>query len=606
MNAMFTEHTIKGCGAMLALRLFRSEETRRALGAVLGQIGRGLFAKSLISAIKHARDADKTVGTQFFLSFWERLGQREAVIDGKHRITFGEFRDSVLCVTDILYSLGMREGDACAVLLYNSATWFEINQACNLSGIAMPLLNWHLSPEELTKCVSQSNAKLLIIDPEFLEGVMSVRGELGAVQIVVTGDQPVPDGVYSLTALKASATPQLHPGKFHISAKTFSGGTTGTPKFINMDQAAMFGKEDLKRRGATREEAIRMAIMQLSALGWYGLGKLHDPITGNARSLIPGPLYHAGVQVAVLPFLFGGTVVPMRTFSPEAFLRTIQEERINWTFVAPTMLERVLALPEDVKASYHLGSMRSLVCAAAPCAPEVKQAINELFRRQGAGNDVFHEYYGASETGIITILLPRDYQEDPRRYRSVGKVRAAECRIFDVEAQGWADTGKPGKVLLRSALTFGLQYVGDQKKTDDCYIEVDGKIWYDDGLIGYFDQSQFLYLTSREKEMIISGGVNIFPNEIEEIIKRHPAVLDVAVVRAPDKDLGEVPAAVVHLREGAQSTREDIINHCRKSGLYGFKLPRRVDFAELPRNLAGKLPKKQLEERYWSGAEQFG
>src|SRR3990167_3051874 len=160
MNAMFTEHTIRGCGAMLALRLLRSEETRRALGAVLGQIGRGLFAKSLISAIKHAGGADKTVGTQFFLSFWERLGQREAVIDGNLRITFSEFRNSVLCVTDILYSLGMREGDACAVLLYNSATWLEINQACNLAGIAMPLLNWHLSSDELAKCISQSNAKL--------------------------------------------------------------------------------------------------------------------------------------------------------------------------------------------------------------------------------------------------------------------------------------------------------------------------------------------------------------------------------------------------------------------------------------------------------------
>ena len=120
------------------------------------------------------------------------------------------------------------------------------------------------------------------------------------------------------------------------------------------------------------------------------------------------------------------------------------------------------------------------------------------------------------------------------------------------------------------------------------------------------DEDGFLYLTSRIKEMIISGGVNLFPNEIETVIKRHPAVLDVAVVRAPDKDLGEVPAAVIELKEHQQATRKEIIEHCKTEGLYGFKLPKIVDFGELPRNLAGKLPKKQLEEKYWKGVARHG
>ena len=161
-------------------------------------------------------------------------------------------------------------------------------------------------------------------------------------------------------------------------------------------------------------------------------------------------------------------------------------------------------------------------------------------------------------------------------------------------------------MLLRSALTFGLQYVGETKKTDDCFIEMEGQLWYDDGLIGYLDEHDFLYLTSREKEMIISGGVNLFPNEIEDVIKRHPAVLDVAVVRAPDPDLGEVPAAVIERREGATITAAEILAHCRDQGLHGFKLPRRVEFGELPRNLAGKLPKKELEEVFWAGVERNG
>jgi long-chain acyl-CoA synthetase len=593
---------------MSRLKLLASPETRLAAGAVVGQIGARLLTPTLLGAVWRHYRKNTGLGREFFLGFWERLGDREAIIDGERRISFRAFRERVLRVADTLYTLGLREGDACAVLLLNGAEWFECNQACNLSGIVMPMLNWHLKPAELEQCVRRAGAKALIVDAEFLDRVLAVRDQLTTVRhILVVGRPEAPAGTLAYERLLSDAMPRLHPGSFHLSAKAYSGGTTGTPKLINLDQAAMFGDADGARRGASRDEVVRMALGQLAALGWYGIGDLHDPQSGNARSLVPGPLYHAGVQVAVLPFLFGGTVVPMRKFTAEAFLQMIEVERINWTFVAPTMLERVLALPEDVKRRYDLSSMRSLICAAAPCPPPVKKAINALFREQGAKRDVFHEYYGASETGIITILMPEDYARHPERYRSVGKVRAAQCRIYDITTGSWAPYGVEGKVLLRSALTFGLQYVGDQKKTDDCFIEIDGQLWYDDGLIGYLDKDDFLYLTSREKEMIISGGVNLFPNEIEEVIKDHPAVLDVAVVRAPDPDLGEVPAAVIELRDSAITvTAEDILAHCREHGLYGFKIPRRIQFAPLPRNLAGKLPKKEIEAAFWKDVELIG
>lgn len=591
---------------MSRIRILASSHTRRALKAILGQMGIGNLTRTLIKAKREARITGATVGQCFHPAFWEILGDREAVVDGEQRITFAQFGNRVMRTANALHGLGLREGDSCAVLLYNGATWFQINQACNISGFKMPMLNWHLNPNELVHCVNVSGAKVLVIDPEFLGSVQQVRDQLKISHLVVTGADSIPEGAKGLESLVAGSEPRIHPGKFHISSKAYSGGTTGTPKFIDIDQTTLLGDDDSARRGASRDEAVRMTIMQMSALGWYGLGDLHDDKTGNARSLVPGPLYHAGVQVAVLPFLFGGTVVPMRKFSPEGFLRTIQDERINWTFVAPTMLERVLALPDDVKHRYRLSSMKTLICAAAPCPAHVKQEINRLFRRQGAANDVFHEYYGASETGIITILLPQDYQQNPDRYRSVGKIRTAECRIYDEERKHWALPNKPGKVLLRSALTFGLHYAGDQKKADSSFHLIDGSYWYDDGLVGYVDEHDFLYLTSREKEMIISGGVNVFPNEIEEVIKRHPAVLDVAVVRAPDGDLGEVAAAMIELRNGASATVDEILAHCRDAGLYGFKMPRLVEFVDLPRNLAGKLPKKQLEERLWQGVERIG
>lgn len=591
---------------MKTLRMLASAHTRRALRALVGQLGLVNLTAALAAARREAARTGATVGQCFHPALWRRLGDREAVIDGEQRISFAEFGEQVLRTANALHELGLRSGDSCAVLMYNGASWFQINQACNISGYKMPMLNWHLSPDELVHCVNISGARVLVIDPEFCASVGEVRERLQVEHVLVTGVEPVPEGMLGLESLLAGSEPRLHPGKFHISSKAYSGGTTGTPKFIDIDQTAMFGEDDAARRGASREEAVRMSIMQLSALGWYGLGKLRDARTHNARSLVPGPLYHAGVQVAVLPFLFGGTVVPMRKFSPEGFLQAIQDERINWTFVAPTMLERVLALPDDVKRRYRLSSMRTLICAAAPCPAHIKREVNRLFRAQGAPDDVFHEYYGASETGIITILLPQDYQQDPERYRSVGKVRAAECRIYDDESRSWAPALKSGKVLLRSALTFGLQYAGDQKKADASFRLIDGSYWYDDGLIGYLDKHDFLYLTSREKEMIICGGVNVFPNEIEEIIKKHPAVLDAAVVRAPDGDLGEVPAAMIQLRDGMSASADEILEHCRASGLYGFKIPRRVEFLDLPRNLAGKLPKRQLEDRLWQDVERIG
>lgn len=592
---------------MSTLALLREEPSRRALHAITHQIGYGTLARAGAKAAMRSRLNRAELPRQFFLSLWDTLGQREAIVDGDQRVTFAQFKDRVLRLANGLHQLGLREGDACAELLYNCSHWFELNLACALTGMAMPMLNWHLRPGELVECIQRANAKVLVVDSNFADMVAGVREQIPSVQRILLTGAERREGFDSFEDLIRRSAPSLPPGHFAMSSKPYSGGTTGTPKYINLNQEVMFGESDTARRGISREQITRLTLMQASAFDWYGLGECHDPVSGNARSLIPGPLYHAGVQIGVLPFFFGGTVVPMRKFTAEGFLKAIQDERINWTFVAPTMLERVLALPDEIKNKYSLASMRTIVCAAAPCPPLVKQEINALFRRQGASNDVFHEYYGASETGLITVLVPADYQANPKRYESVGKVRAAQCRIYDPEAQRWAQPGQEGKVLVRSALTSGLEYVGQKSKTDECFLPIDGELWYDDGLIGYLDEDGFLYLTSRVKEMIISGGVNLFPNEIEHAIKLHPKVADVAVVRAPDKDLGEVPAAVIQLKEGEYADAAEILAHCKEAGLYGFKLPKIIDFVDqLPRNLAGKLPKKDLEARYWEGVAKHG
>lgn len=589
--------------------LRRNPQARSGIIAPIRQIGLKNLALTLSKTLVRSRLNKAELGRQFFLSYWETLGNREAIIADNETLTFAQYRDRVLRLADGLHTLGLRSGDRFAELLYNGTTWFEAMGAGTLTGIQMPMLNWHLKPDELVHCINISKASVLLFDLNYLSVVQQIKGQLPLVKhYLIVGAEQAPEGMLRYEDLLNNASPKLPPGNLDMAPKPFSGGTTGTPKFMDIDRGKLGSDNSEDRRGASKADIARLSIMQLTMLHWYKLGKIKDPDSKNLRSLVPGPLYHAGVQLAVLPFFVGGTVVPMGKFTAEGFLKKIQDHRINWTFVAPTMLERVLALPPEVKNKYNLSTMRSMICAAAPCPPKVKQEINALFRQQGNPGDVFYEYYAASETGLITLLVPEDYQEDAHRYHSVGKIRGCDCQIYDEEKQQWVTQGGEGKILVRTPMVYGLQYAGvSEEDMRKCFIEIDGQLWYDDGLIGYVDENQYLYLTSRVKEMIISGGVNLFPNEIENAIKTHPSVLDVAVVRAPDKDLGETPAAVIQLKPGEALLPEEIIAHCKDEGLYGFKIPKIVDFVDqLPRNLAGKLPKKELEANYWEGVESHG
>lgn len=592
------------------IEVLKMKQTRGAFWALGKQLGFKNGLVTIFNTLYRSKVKGQNTGQAFFSSYWDTIDKREAIVCDNQRITFGEFKNRTFRLANAFSTLGIKEKERVAELLPNCPEWFEVMFATALTGRSMPMLNWHLKPHELAACINKSEATALVLDESYVDAVQSVKDQFTTVKhIIVLGDK-APEGMLSYEKLIRESDAFDPAGGFGMSATPYSGGTTGTPKFLNTNEMTdiLNHESDEARRGTSKDEITGLALMQLGAFYWYELGECRDPISNNVRTLIPGPLYHAGVQVAVLPFFLGGTAVPMRRFDPENFLKLIQNERINWTFVAPTMLERVLALPEDVKSRYNLGSMHSIVCAAAPCPPDVKKAINDLFRRQGAQTDVFMEYYGASETGIISVLVPQDYQADPNRYNSVGKIRAAECRIYDPEKKTWAPAGQEGKVLIRSHMAMGLQYKGDSKKTEEAFLQVEGRTWYDDGLIGYVDQDDFLYLTSRAKEMIISGGVNVFPNEIEEVIKKHPAVFDAAVVRAPDADLGEVAAAFIQLQAGQKNlSLDEVVAFCKEQGLYGFKLPRQVHFEkELPRQLSGKLIKRDLEEKLWQGVKAHG
>jgi long-chain acyl-CoA synthetase len=232
------------------------------------------------------------------------------------------------------------------------------------------------------------------------------------------------------------------------------------------------------------------------------------------------------------------------------------------------------------------------VCAAAPCPAELKKKIVDFF------GPCFYEFYGSTDAMMNAILKPEHYLESPDKIRSVGKVlEGNKIKIIDEEGNE-APPNQPGEMVLSSVVVRNLEYHKDPEKTRESFIRIDGELYFKEGEIGYFDDDGFLYIVDRKKDMIISGGVNIYPAEIEEVLLLHPSVLDVAVIGVPDEKWGESIKAVVVLRDGKRATEEEIIEYCN-GRLAGYKRPRSVDFTEeLPRLPSGKVLKRELKQKY--------
>ena len=551
----------------------------------------------------------ENLAPHFLVSLWEVFGDREALISETRRYTYADMKARIMRLANGMQSLGLRPKDRCAELLYNGNEFFEAFFACSLIGCPMPFLNWHMGREDLIDAINATRARALILSSEFVPEVLAIRDRIPTVEhCIVTGDS-APEGMISYEDLIRQSSGGMPDIRFIVALNPYTGGTTGTPKNVNYFDSIGYAFSDLAATpDVPLEEYLRFMALQFSFMYYFGGTEISDPVTKNMRCLIPGPLYHAGTIAAWVPFiLLGGTGVIMKKFDPCEFLRLIEKERINWVFVVPAMLEKILSLPDEIKNRYDLSTMHTLICAAAPATPELKKAANEYFRSRGCHKNVFTEFYGSSETAVATVLLPQDYEENLRRYESVGKARCAETRIYDPATGHWCPPGGDGHVMIRSLTTLNLNYEGSPEQAGGALRVIDGLTWFDDGLTGHMDEDGFLYLTGRNKEMIITGGVNIFPNEIETAIKRHAKVLDVAVIRYPHKELGEVPAAIVQLKDGQSVCADEIIDFCKQQSLQGFKVPRYVEIVDaLPRHIDGKMRKKDLEDRFWAGIERRG
>ncbi|MFZ1864385.1 MAG: AMP-binding protein [Polyangiales bacterium] len=572
---------------------FERRDLRYLLAKPISSLGLSNVLASMMHSLFAASGQREAFLRHLLPALWRRLGSRAAIVCPDGRASFAELTDRALRLASGLHELGLRPGDRVGTLLRNEQAWFDTMLACMLSGLKMPMLNTHLRPDELVKCINGAEPKVLVFSRELLATVREIEPQLASVSLfVATQGGGLPEGYSTLQEVRGRGRPRLPPGGFGLPYMPFSGGSTGVPKFIV--DAGEDGIPSERTKGmddADRKRLRRELLRGIARLGIWSIDR--DVVT-----LIPGPLYHSGPQIAVITLFFGSTLVTMDKFDAEEFLRLIEAEGVNYTFVVPTMLERILALPDEVKRKADLSSTQVLLCAAAPCPEHVKREINALFKQQGASRNVFNEYYGSSEATLISVLRPEDYEEDAERYKSVGRPAGSECRIYDPEEGRWCAPGEIGHVLVRNFRMYRIHY-GNSDEMDRAFLEVDGVYWYDDGCLGYLSDDGFLYLVSRSKDMIISGGVNVFPPQIEEVLKTHPNIFDAAVVKVPDEDLGEVPGAVIETMDGETMDEAEILAHCKEQGLYGYNLPRAFKFTKrIPKTPAGKIRKSELEKEF--------
>ncbi|WP_319455955.1 MULTISPECIES: acyl-CoA synthetase [unclassified Mycobacterium] len=483
-------------------------------------------------------------------------------------VTYAELEDNSARLAAALHKLGLRTGDVVAVLSDNVPEAFEIYWAAIRSGLYVTFVNWHLSPAEAAYIVEDSAARVVLTSA----GVAALGAELATLAPQVEhwyAFGGAVEGHDSYAELLAQAGPRLI-DQPRGSELLYSSGTTGRPKGIKPRLLPI----QVDEPGDS-----------FTALLAHGFG-----INANDVYLSPAPVYHAApLKWCATVHALGGTVVVMDRFDAETSLAAIQQYQVTALQMVPTMFVRLLQLPEEARAAYDTSSLRLAVHAAAPCPPDVKDAMIEWW------GPILTEYYGATEGHGITLISTPEWRT---KRGSVGK---AALGVVHICADDGAElsSGQPGVIYFeRDEPAFS--YHNDPEKTSESRHPGHNN-WATVGDIGYLDDDGYLFLTDRKAFMIISGGVNIYPQEVENVLAMHPQIFDVAVIGVPHAEMGQEVKAVVQIRDGVTPSDElaaELIDYVR-ARLARFKAPRSVDFIdELPRSATGKLVKRKLQERY--------
>ena len=484
--------------------------------------------------------------------------------------TYRELAEGVNRLARLLYERGLREGDHISIFAENNRRYFEVYWAAMTSGLYFTTINRYLSPEEAAYLVNDSGSTALITTNAMAPTADKLRALIPDCPHLLMTDGAI-EGFesYEEAVAEMPAEPLDRQPKGEVML--YSSGTTGRPKGILRPLT-----------GLTIDDA------DIS-----GIGMFEHHLLGMDESsvyLTPAPLYHSAPLIwSAGVHELGGTVVIMDRFDPEGFLACVEQYSVTDSQLVPTMFIRMLKLPEEVRNRYDLSSLKMAVHAAAPCPVAVKEQMIEWW------GPIIQEYYAATEGNGVCFIGPDDWLAHKG---SVGKAMLGTLHICDDDGQE-LPPGEPGIVYFEQE-TAAFEYHGDPEKTSDSRHPEHGN-WTTVGDVGYVDDEGYLYLTDRATFMIISGGVNIYPQEIEACFALHPQVADVAVFGLPDDEMGEYVHAVVQLEPDIEPTdelAEELRSYAREH-LAGFKVPRMIDFREdFPRLPTGKLYKKPLREEY--------
>ena len=499
----------------------------------------------------------------------------EFAIQGDRRLTYGDAEQAVNRLANALVGAGVQVDDRVAILSKNSIEYVLLYFACSKAGAVLVPLNYRLAPPEWSYIVNDARAKAIFVADEFVQGVESIRGDLATVSrfVSIGGQHDGWDDFARLEEGQPSTPPDRRITSDRDVYQMYTSGTTGRPKGAVLTHAAVTAN--------TQQVAFAMATTLRA-----------DP---GERWLIVAPVYHAAAAITVFSGIYwAACLYIMPDFIPHEVVRVLDEERVSMTTLVPAMIQACLVMVPDV-AQRTYENLRLISYGGSPIAEQTLRRAVEVFKCD------FAQGYGMTETtAVLTYLLPSDHQralrEKPELLLSAGRpLIGTDIRIADAEDNP-VPTGQIGEIIAR-----GPQLMRGYWNQPDASNEALRGGWMHTGDAGVMDEEGFIYIQDRVKDMIVSGGENIYPREVEEVLFKHQAVADAAVIGVPDERWGETVKAIVVLREGQTATPEEIVDFCR-SQLGGYKVPRSVEFAQdLPRNPSGKVLKRELRETYWAG-----
>ncbi len=506
------------------------------------------------------------------------MGPKAAIIDDRpdgQVLTwrFADLEANANRLGHVLRAHGARHGTKIMCCGYNSAWIVAFGHAARKIGAVSVPLNYRLTPDEAAYVVDNSDTELVFVDAELASLFETIRPRTPKVKAILVYDGPAGASMVSADAALAAAPttpPEAEaPPEERGATMIYTSGTTGKPK-----------------------GAVRPRVGDPTALGALimDIGYTNDDVY-----LTTGPLYHSGPGgFLAISHMLGNTAVIQRKFDAEDWLRLVDAHKVTSTFAAPTPIRRICQLADASFFKYDVSSMRIMIANAAPWS----FALKKLYLSRFPTNSLY-EVYGSTELGVNTLLRPEFQLTKPG---SCGRpAPGVDIVLFDEQGQEITTPHTPGELFVRSSSTFETYYKAEEKFQEEHRDDL-----HTVGDIAYFDEEGFIYICDRKKDMIISGGVNIYPAEIEDVLEHHPDIMDVAVFGIPDEEWGEAVHAVVVVRPGSGLGAEQIQAHAREH-MAGYKVPRSISFIEeIPRTGSGKALKRELRAPFWSTQDADG